>query len=161
VNDLFFSLIECLKEEAAVCHRLIVLIEAQKELLIAGKTEALPDNARAQEKQLFVLTPIAGTRNELLAKIAKTSRVKSMTLLDVVKSAPGEIAQDLQKAMDELNLVAKKMEQANQVNEKLLRNALSFADFTLKVIRDGGRQRSFASPVAKDGQKSSFMNRVV
>jgi flagellar biosynthesis/type III secretory pathway chaperone len=161
VNDLFVSLIECLKEETVLCERLALLSQAQKELLVSGKTESLSENARSQEKQLFALTPIVGNRNDVLAKMAKASRVKSMTLGDALAIAPGNIAESLKKAMDDLVVAAKRMEQANQANGKLLKNALSFADFTLKVIHDGGKQRSFTASVVKEDQGSSFMNRVV
>ncbi|HTA77650.1 MAG TPA: hypothetical protein VK791_10865, partial [bacterium] len=71
MNELFFLLIESMKEEAVCYRRLALLARDQKELLMAGNMDALPANIRLQEKQVFMLTPIIGRREEALSKIAK------------------------------------------------------------------------------------------
>ena len=160
MNELFLSLIECLKEETACYRRLSLLAEAQKQLLIERKMETLPENARLQEKQVFALTPIIGRRNELLAKMAKLNGVKAMGLTDVLNKAPLDVVEEFKKTFLELVQSGKKLGEANQNSEKLLNNALSFTDFTLNVIRDGGKQKAFMPLVAKEENRSSFVNRI-
>ncbi len=160
MNELFLSLIECLKEETACYRQLSLLAEAQKELLISGKTEILSENARLQEKQVFALTPIIGRRNEMLVKMAKLNGVKTMGLMDVLKKASVDVVEEFEKTLVELMQSGKKLGEANSGCEKLLNNALSFTEFTLKIIRDGGKQRSFISSALKEENKSSFVNRI-
>jgi flagellar biosynthesis/type III secretory pathway chaperone len=128
--------------------------------LIEGKAEVLSENARLQEKQVFALTPIVGRRNELLAKMAKLNGVKVMGLTDVLNKAPLDVVEEFKKTFLELVQSGKKLGEANQSNEKLLNNALSFTDFTLNIIRDGGKQKTFMSSGAKEEKKSSFVNRI-
>ena len=160
MNELFLLLIECLKEEAVCYRQLSHLAEAQKELLISGNMDTVPENVRLQEKQVFALTPIIGRRNELLAKMAKLNAVKAMGLTDVLKKAPLDVVEEFKKALIELVQSGKKLGEANQNSEKLLNNAISFNDFTLKVMQDGGKQRSFMSSAVKEDRKSSFVNRI-
>ena len=70
MKELFFLIIESLKEEAVCYRRLALLARDQKELLIVGNVAGLAENTRLQEKQVFALTPIRGRKEEILTQIA-------------------------------------------------------------------------------------------
>ncbi len=159
--DLFQSLIHCLSEEAARYRALKVFAEQQKELLVAGNTDVLPDNVRLEEKEVFALGPIIARRNECLNRLAKGFGLKTLNLTEALQRAPMEIIEELKKATIELVRSAKGLEETNQGNEKLLQNALAYVNFSLKVIASGGKKQAFAPTVKTEENKPSFVNRVV
>jgi hypothetical protein len=161
VNELFFLLIESMKEEAVCYRRLALLARDQKELLIVGNVDALKENTRLQEKQVFALTPIIGNREDLLSKLAKTFGVKKMNLNEAAKRVTADAADNFKQALAELLLSAKDLALVNDVSGKLLDNAVAFTNFTLKAIREGGKKKSFSMAVTAEDNKPSYVNRVV
>ncbi len=156
VNEHFFYLIESMKEETVCCRRLTLLVSDQKELLIAGDVNALPENTRLQEKQVFVLTPILGNRKEMLGKLAKILGVRKIDLAGAAKKTPVEVAEEFKNAFEELLKSAKELALVNMVSEKLLDNAAKFTKFTLKTIREGGKKKSFSMSAAGEN-KATFL----
>jgi len=161
MNELILSLIECLKEETAHYSKLTVLAGQQKELLIAGGVDVLPENVRLEEKEVFALGPLVAKRDDLLAAMAKLLGLKSLTLTEVLQRAPVESIEELKKAVIELVRSAKLLDEANRTNEKLLNNALSYVNFTLKIIAGGGKKKMFYPSAPAQEEKASFVNRVV
>jgi hypothetical protein len=161
VNELFFLLIESMKEETVCYRRLALLARDQKELLIVGNTKAMPENTRLQEKQVFTLSPIMGRREEALQKLAKMMRLKKIDLIDAAKKVPVEIEYEFKKVFAELVQSAKELALINDVSGKLLQNAVKFTKFTLKAIREGGPKKSFSMAATSEDKKSSFVNRCV
>jgi hypothetical protein len=161
MNELILSLIECLKEEAARYRKLTELANEQRDLLVAGKTEVLPENVRLEEKEVFALGPLIAKRNEFLAQMGKTLHLKTLSLAEALQKAPVEFIEDFKKAVIELVQAAKRLEETNQGNEKLLQNALSYVNFTLKVIANGGKKQAFSPSFTLEEKNSSFVDRIV
>jgi hypothetical protein len=161
MNELVSSLIAFLGQETEHYRRLFVMAEEQKELLIEGKIEVLPENVRMEEKVVFALGPLIAKRNDLLSQMARILGMKTMSLTEILKKAPLEFIEDLKKAVIELVQSAKQLEEVNSGNEKLLNNAISYVDFTLKIIADGGRKKVFSPSSTKEAPVSSFVDRVV
>jgi flagellar biosynthesis/type III secretory pathway chaperone len=161
MNELIRSLIECMKKETAHYRKLVVLAEQQKDLLVAGKVDSLTENIRLEEKEVFALNPLIAERKELLAQMAKLHQLKAMGLDEAVKRCPIEEIEDLKKAVMELVQSARHLEEMNQGNEKLLNNALSYADFTLKLIANGGKKKNVSPLLTTEEKKSSFVDRVI
>jgi hypothetical protein len=161
--ELIRSLIECLKKETERYRRLAVLAVQQKDLLISNKVDSWKENFRLEEKEVFALNPLIGERNELLSKIAKANGMKSIDLEGVLKKCPIEEVEDFKKAVIELAQAAKHTEVINKGNEKLLNNALSYVNFTLKLIKNGGKKKSFypSSASRSEENRPSLINRTV
>lgn len=161
MSELFVFLIESMKEEAVCYRRLALLARDQKEMLVVGNAGFLPENIRLQEKQVFVLTPILGNRNEMLAKLAKMLGVKKINLVGAAKKVPAEIAEEFNEVFEELVGSAKELASVNSVSAKLLNNAIKFSKFTLKAIHEGSKKKSFSMSAMGENKQSSFVNRVV
>lgn len=161
MNELIASLIDSLREEAGHYRRLAVLADEQRELLVAGKLEALPENLRLEEKEVFALSPLVAVRNGLVEKMAKALGLQKAGLGEVLEKSPAEQAGSFRTAVAELVRSAKNLEEINRINEKLLGNAMSEVKFTLRVIHNGGKAKSPVIPGTVEGNKPSFVNRVV
>lgn len=159
--ELIKSLIECLKQETERYRNLALLAERQKELLIVGDMDLLKENVRLEEKEVFALGPLIAQRNESLKKLAKLHKVPFLSLADALQKSPVEVIEEFKKAVIELVQAARKLDGINQGNEKLLNNALSYVNFTLKAIAKGGKKKVFSPSSTMGEQKSSFVNRVV
>ncbi len=151
-----------MNEEAECYRQLVVLAGRQKELLVAAQIQELPVNVRLEEKQVFILGPLVSRRNELLQEIAKSLGMKTMSLSQAVEKAPEDVAKRFRESVLALVDSAKRLESVNQGNDKLLKNALSYVNFTLKAISAGGRP-AVAARMDKGIEKpaSSFLNRKV
>jgi hypothetical protein len=162
MKDLIDQLIKCLLQETEHYRTIAILAEQQTELLMAGKVEVLPNNVRLEEKEVFALGPLIAQRNQLLKDIAIANGLKSITLTEAIQKTPIEIVEEFKKTVIDLVRAAKKLEDINRGNEKLLNNALSYVEFTLRLIADGGKRKSFfPSVTAAEEKKSSFVNRIV
>lgn len=161
-SDLFKELADRMNEEAECYRQLVVLAGRQKELLVAAQIQELPVNVRLEEKQVFILGPLVSRRNELLQEIAKSLGMKTMSLSQAVEKAPEDVAKRFRESVLALVDSAKRLESVNQGNDKLLKNALSYVNFTLKAISAGGRP-AVAARMDKGIEKpaSSFLNRKV
>jgi hypothetical protein len=163
MTELIRSLIECLKKETERYRKLEVLAVQQKDLLVAGKVDAIHENIRLEEKEVFALGPLVGERNELLSKLAEATKVKTISLEDVLKKCPIEEIEDYKKTVIDLILAAKRLEAINKGNEKLMNNALSYVNFTLMIIKNGGKKKTFypsLTPTTEEN-RPSLVNRVV
>ncbi len=161
MDDTITILVESLREEAARYRNLKLLAEQQKELLVAGLVDALPENVRLEEKEVFALGPLVARRNEMLAKMAKAHRLASMDLKGAIEKAPLESVEELKAAVLDLASAAQKLEETNRGNEKLLNNALSYVNFSLKLITSGGKRKHFLPSPAAEEKRPSFVDRVV
>ncbi len=161
MNELFISLIECMKEEAACYSRLVLLAREQKELLVEGNVPTMSVNTREQEKEVFNLTPIIGRREETLAKLAKMMSVKKIDLKQAVAQAPAEVKPVFEEQLSNLVRAAKELSGAQSLSEKLLDNAMKFTQFTLKAVRESGKKKPFVTTVTAEASMPSFVNRVV
>ncbi len=161
MNELVGALIESLNQETGHYRRLAILAEQQRELLVAGKMETLPENLRLEEKEVFALSPLVAERNGLLGKMAKANQLKTMGLGEALEKCPADQATDLRKAVTELARSAKKLEEINQINERLLGNALKDVNFTLRLIRSGGKAKTPTAPRTAEEKKPSFVDRVI
>jgi hypothetical protein len=159
--NLFQELMKGLAEETECYRRLLVLARQQKEILVSAKIEELPPNVRFEEKQVFLLGPLVARRNELLARIAEESGLKKMDLTEAMVAAPGEISDSFKETALKLAETAKELEAVNQGNDKLLKNALSYVNFTLKAISAGGRPSAVQMNKASEKPAPSFVNRTV
>ena len=72
-----------------------------------------------------------------------------------------EIVEELKTAVIELVHSARELETINQGNEKLVDNALSLADMTLKALVGRERSSSKSHTAQNVDAGSSFVNRVV
>jgi len=161
MNDPTLALIECLKQETEHYRKLTLLAGQQKELLMAGGVETLPENVRLEEKEVFALGPLVAKRNELLGEMAKLLGLKTLTLTEALKRAPVEIIEEFKKAVIDVVRSAKLLDEANKTNEKLLDNALSYVNFTLRIIAGGGKKKMFSPSATMEEKKSTFVNRIV
>ena len=161
MNELIQSLIDGSRQEAAHYRQLRLLADQQKELLIGGKVDQLSENTRLEEKEVFVLGPLIAKRNELLGKMAKAHGAQTLSLTEALQKAPVEMIEDFKAAVIELIHSARQLEECNQGNEKLLQNALSYVDFTLKAIASGGKKKAFSPSTTKEENVSSFVDRII
>ena len=162
MNVLFHSLTESLKKEMVHYQKLIELAQIQKDLLVAGKVEPLTENTRLEEKEVFALGPLVAERKELLVKMAIDFHVKDLGLDEAVQRCPVDEVEDFKKTVIELVQAARRLDEISQGNEKLLSNALSFANFTLRVINDGGKKKNFVPKATlKEENRPQFVNRVI
>lgn len=161
MREILDPLVTVLEEEAARYRTLSKLAVDQQEFLVSGNHEALAGNVRAQEKEVFALQPLTSRRVELLAKLAKASGLKSLDLEGALKQVSGEEGEAFRKAAQELVRCAKQLEGANKGNEKLLQNAVSYVNFSLKVLANGGKKHTTLAAVTAEKETPSLINRVV
>ncbi len=166
VSELFQNLLDGLKKETSHYVRLFELGEEQKKILVAGDLERLPVNVRASEKEVFALGPLAASRTETLKQLGRQLGLGKPSLAMVAEKAPVEMKVEFQEVVAEVARSAKRLDDVNRGNEKLLENAVGYVNFTLNALKDGGETKpsipSAALRLAGDVvPTASILNRVI
>ena len=162
----YIDLMEGLKKEAVCYLRLCELGEEQKEILVAGDLSRLPENVRLSEKEVFALGPLASSRAVAVGAIGREWGLSSPSLAVIAERVPGEVRSEFQNAVREVVEAARKLDDVNRSNEKLLENAVGYVNFTLKALSDEGRPKTVYTPeslrsLSANVQAASTLNRVV
>jgi hypothetical protein len=153
-----------LNEEREHYELLCLLAEEQKKILIAGQVEKLTANVQLQEKEIFKITPLAQERKEILDRIAKQLKKSNFALENCMTDEWEESSSQLKEAIRMLVQQVRRLEVLNRGNEKLLKNALGYVQFTLKVLnatssKDPVQLKEALPAFSKPSSK--FVNQVV
>jgi hypothetical protein len=162
----YIDLMEGLKKEAACYRRLCELGDEQKEILVAGELPRLPENVRLSEKEVFALGPLASSRTATIGAIGREWGLATPSLTVIAERVPSDVRADFQKAVSDVVESARRLDDVNRANEKLLENAVGYVNFTLKALSDGGRPKDVYTPESLrlmnvGTQAASTLNRVV
>jgi hypothetical protein len=141
VEGPFSDLADVLRREAARYRELVRLGGEQQEILVSGRMEALAENVKRQEKEMFALGPLAEERRAAFESAARRLRLSRPTLSEIADKCPSGEAGILRAALAEMSEVAKALEGSNRGNGKLLENALGYVTFTLEALKGGGKGR--------------------
>lgn len=166
VTELFQRLIDGLKEETVHYDRLVGLGEEQKEILVAGDLPRLSDNVRRSEKELFSLGPLTKSRAEVLGQIGTSLGLKDASLAAVSEKAPEQVKTNFDDTVSGVAVAARRLDEVNKVNEKLLENAVGYVNFTLNALSGPGNMKTTfspeaAKPMGQSAPAASMLNRIV
>ncbi|MBO8164280.1 MAG: flagellar protein FlgN [Brevibacillus sp.] len=121
-------------------HKELYTLAAQKkEVLIKGDADALLGITKQETKLLRAVEQVEASRMEMVDQIcaAKGLPLKGATLQELIKSVTSaEEKSRLQQYRGELIRIVSELRQANELNQQLLEQSLSFINHNLELLTD-------------------------
>ncbi|UFJ43374.1 flagellar protein FlgN [Brevibacillus humidisoli] len=118
---------------------LYTLADQKKEVLIKGDVESLMNITKQEGKLLRAVEQAEASRIEMVKRIyeAKGLPLINGTLQDLIKSTTSADEKSrLQHYREELIRIVSELRQANELNQQLLEQSLSFINANLELLTD-------------------------
>lgn len=141
-------------------HKALQTLAVQKkEVLIKGDVDQLLAITTQEKKLIKAVSAAEDTRQSLVAQMFAEQGIHrdNGTLAELIKltTSPEEKAR-LMKARDELTRIVSELRKANELNQQLLEQSLSFVNMTLDLVTDSPEDDFFYGRTARsDGYRNS------
>ncbi|WP_342404953.1 flagellar protein FlgN [Brevibacillus sp. FSL K6-2834] len=148
-------------------HKALQTLAVQKkEVLIKGDVDQLLAITTQEKKLIKAVSAAEDTRQSLVAQMFAEQGIHrdNGTLAELIKltTSPEEKAR-LMKARDELTRIISELRKANELNQQLLEQSLSFVNMTLDLVTDSPEDDFFYGRTARsDGYRNharTFFNK--
>jgi flagellar biosynthesis/type III secretory pathway chaperone len=141
-------LLDCLRSEAALLHRLEGVLQAQRDAVETSDLDALEHNTYQAQRVLRTLQE-AGRRR---AGVLEVGLGRTDVTLDELEGRGIPVDPDLYEARTELHRIARRVESALRLNRRLLTEVTRTNDQTARTLLGGENQPATWHP---NGTRSS------
>ncbi|MGD8190286.1 flagellar protein FlgN [Brevibacillus ginsengisoli] len=148
-------------------HRaLYTLAEQKKDVLIKGNVEALTLMTQQEQKLIKAVNASEAARSQVIHDILaeKGLSLAEPTLYELIKSLTSiEEKSRLKSYREELIRIVSELRQANELNQQLLEQSLSFVNHSLDILTDTPEDEFiYKKPIGHQGAQQasrSFINK--
>jgi len=155
-SELTTVLIEVMQEQLETYKELLDIGNKKTDVLVNGDIKALNDITQQEQNLIIKLGKLEDERFALVGEIAKLfGKDASQLKGDFFKSILDDnSSQKFAKIYDELKEVLLEIQEQNDRNEKLIKNALDYINFSIKLITDAGTSKGNYGADGANTQKS-------
>lgn len=110
--------------------------ESKTEFIIEGDVNRLQQTVVKEQKTINELEKLKNAREQIVAQIAKKvgKTQEELTVSYLTSILPEEKARNLSSIRDNLKETIEKLKQKNDLNQKLLNNAIDYVNFSLNLF---------------------------
>lgn len=140
------SLYEVLENLIALHKALYTLAVQKKDVLIKGDVDALVQITHQEQKLIRAVEAAENKRMELVQELISTQGLtpKEATLSELIKSLNSAAAKTrLAQVREELLRIVSELREANELNQQLLEQSLSFVTMSLDLLTDSPEEDFF------------------
>ena len=137
-------LIKIMKEQLEAYKELLNLAEKKSDVLVKGDVKLLGEITETEQQFIVVLGSLEEKRTKLIDKIA-TAYQKDFSEAepDFLKNVlDGEESKAMSAIQDEFKSVLEELEVKNSRNEELIKSALDYIDFSIKLLTNAGEGKA-------------------
>ena len=140
------NLIKVLEYENKLYGRLLDLSEDKTSAVIKGELEKLQAITAKEQELSDELKKLADIRDKIVGQIGRSMGKYSgdITVSDLVSLVPEEYSDQLSQVGKSLKETVNKLKNKNDLNLKLINNALEYVDFSLNLLTQPVPQASGA-----------------
>ncbi len=147
--------IKVVEEQLDTYKELLDLAEKKGDVLVKGDVKLLGAITKTEQDLVLRLGKLEEERSKLIAHIANIydkdiSEVKIDFLIDIFDD---EQTKTLTSINDEFKSVLTKIEVKNRRNEELIKNALDYINFSVKLLTDAGEMKTSYSADGVNSKK--------
>lgn len=130
------NLIKVLDYENKLYRKLLSIAESKTDIIINGELESLQNLIGKEQKLTDELGRLNNVREQIIEQIAAGAgkNPKELTLSELEQLFPGERAEKLSSLKEKLKDIIGKLNVKNDLNQKLIQNALDYVEFSLNLI---------------------------
>lgn len=149
-------LIKIMKEQLEAYKELLHLAEEKSDVLVQSDIKLLGEITEIEQDLILKLGKFEEERYELVDQIAKeynkdVSEIKADFFKDILEP---EESKDFSAIHNELKTVLIDIEVKNRRNEKMIKNALDYIDFSIKLLTDTGEMKANYGADGTNAQKA-------
>ncbi|NLN64334.1 MAG: flagellar protein FlgN [Clostridiaceae bacterium] len=152
------NLIKVLEYENKLYKQFFAIAEQKTDIVVKGDVEALQTLVGKEHKLAGELNKLSAVREQIFEQISKAigRNPKEMTLTDLIAHIPPEQASRVTQIRDELQKTIRQFTAKNDLNQKLIQNALEYVDFSLNLLT---RDTPGATQYGRKGNETNVKNR--
>ena len=136
------NLIKVLDYENRLYGQLFTIAESKTDRIINNEIEDLQAAVGKEQRLFSELNKLRDAREQIIGQISlKIGKASSeVTVNDIIKELPENQAKRLSDVRDKLKATVDKLKVKNDLNQKLLQNALDYVDFSLNLLTEPAPQ---------------------
>lgn len=149
-------LIEVMQEQLDAYKELYDIGNKKTDVLVNGDIKTLSEITEQEQKLIIKLGKFEDGRFELVKEIAKlcnkdASELKGDFIISILDEKE---AKTFTAIYDELKILLHDIQEQNDRNERLIKNALDYINFSIKLITDAGTSKANYGADGASSQKS-------
>jgi flagellar biosynthesis/type III secretory pathway chaperone len=154
------NLIKVLDYENKLYKKVLKIAEEKTGIIINGGLENLQETIGKEQRLISELNQLTVVREQILQQIGKSigKDARLLAVTDFIDILPEEHAKRLYTVRDKLKNTIFSLAAKNELNQKLIRNALEYVDFSLNLLSQPVPQ---ATQYGRKGNEAESQNRRV
>jgi len=136
------NLIKVLEYENRLYTQILEEAEKKTDVIVKGDISSLQETTLREQKIINELEKLNSAREQIVAQIARKTGKKpeELTVSVLAELFPEDMAKKLKSTGDSLKATIEKLKYRNDINQKLLNNAIEYVNFSLNLIMQPGPQ---------------------
>lgn len=130
------NLIKVFKYENMLYSQILEEADNKTEVIVKGDVDSLQVSVGKEQKTIKELNKLQAAREQIVAQIAKKAEKKpeELTITYLLSILPEEKAKKLSSISDKLKETIGELRIKNELNQKLLKNAIDYVNFSLNLL---------------------------
>lgn len=151
-DKLLENLIKILGYECKAYAKILTVAEKKTDCLVKNDMEALSSVTEEEKKAAEKTGELSYAREQILSGICRAlgEDEKTMTLEKLREHIDEPYKTELQKTGAKLSQIVKKLQKINEINRRLIENAVNYIDFNLQLLSSPGPEASIYSRNGKE-----------
>jgi len=130
------NLIKVFEYENKLYAQILEEAENKTDVIVKGDVNSLQETVLREQKIIKELDKLKDAREQIITQISRKlcKKPKEITVSYLTSILPEEKAKRLSSTRDSLKETIEKLKVKNEVNEKLLNNAIDYVNFSLNLL---------------------------
>ncbi len=135
-NNLAENLITALRYEYKTYLEILRIAESKTDILVKNDAEALVSLSEHERKMAEQTLKLNKAREQILKAMAErlNQDYKTLTIAKLRKILKDPYKKDLEKIQIEMSELLAKLSARNEINKKLIENAIKYLDFNIQLL---------------------------
>lgn len=156
------ALLEVMEQELRIYSAILKLSTGKTDIIVAGKMDELNETVKIEQTLLVQVGKLEQQRQEIVDKITENlnldrDNINISTLLQYIDDRQKRKIQDYQRLITD---VMNKLKDSNDLNNKLIKRALEYVDFSINVMTSsavsGNRYEGKGTVMDSGGTRNLF-----
>ena len=156
------SLINVLKQQAAVYEDILKISQNKTNIIVEGKVTELENLVKLEQSLVVKVGKLESTREELVGKLSEELKLKSdsINVSELVEHLGADESDELRSHQEKILGILGNLKHANELNSRLINNSLEYIDFSINLLTsvDSGNNSYGNSGKVSDSKKRSFLD---
>ncbi len=158
IKDVENKMISVLSSELELYQELLKLSQKKTDILVKGDVKLLDEITKIEQDMIMRMGKLEAKRGNIIKKIAETYKkdIKQINMSFLKQIMTQENIKKLENLQEDMKYTLKQIDEKNRDNERLIKQALEYIDFSVDLLKDVGHTKSNYSPDGKDSKNRAF-----